>query len=252
MLRNIFIAPIRSCSKAPRGLPVFLSLAGIFTGIAFSPGSSPRQCFTRYAIRARPKLPDEVFCYLRTVIVTADIHRGLYSPALRQAQHLPYLTFRHWSGVTPYTSSCEFAGSCVFGKQSAKRHSLRPIDRSRYGRAYSEVTPAVLPSSLGSNHPFTLVFSTWPPVSVFGTVLHAGNARSFSWKRAPPCPDGRSRPSRLRSDDSRPDFPEAPSSRQRSESNHTQRVQPSVTPSLRMQSHGILTMCPSGPALAIP
>ncbi len=34
------------------------------------------------------------------------------------------------------------------------------------GRAYSEVTPAVLPSSLGSNHSFTLVFSTWPPVSV--------------------------------------------------------------------------------------
>jgi len=27
------------------------------------------------------------------------------------------LTFRHWSGITPYTSSYEFAGSCVFGKQ---------------------------------------------------------------------------------------------------------------------------------------
>jgi hypothetical protein len=27
------------------------------------------------------------------------------------------LTFWHWSGVTPYTSSCEFAGSCVFDKQ---------------------------------------------------------------------------------------------------------------------------------------
>jgi len=27
------------------------------------------------------------------------------------------LTFGHWSSVTPYTSSCEFAGSCVFDKQ---------------------------------------------------------------------------------------------------------------------------------------
>ena len=84
MLRNIYTIPIRSCSKAPRGLSVFPQLAGIFTGIAFSPGSSPRQYFTRYAIRARPKLPDEVFRYLRTVIVTADIHRGLYSPAPRK------------------------------------------------------------------------------------------------------------------------------------------------------------------------
>ena len=38
----------------------------------------------------------------------------------------PYLTFGHWSGVTPYTSSCEFAGSCVFDKQSAGLLSLRP------------------------------------------------------------------------------------------------------------------------------
>lgn len=64
---------------------------------------------------------------LRTIIVIADIYRGLYSPA----QHIntldpPYLTFRHRSGVTPYTSSCEFAGSCVFDKQSAGNLSLRP------------------------------------------------------------------------------------------------------------------------------
>jgi hypothetical protein len=29
------------------------------------------------------------------------------------------LTFWHWSGITPYTSSYEFAGSCVFDKQLA-------------------------------------------------------------------------------------------------------------------------------------
>src|SRR3989344_4366041 len=55
---------------------------------------------------------------LRTIIVIADIHPGLYSSASQLASgDPPYLTFGHWSGVTPYTSSYEFAGSCVFGKQ---------------------------------------------------------------------------------------------------------------------------------------
>ena len=46
-----------------------------------------------------------------------------------------YLTFWHWSGVTPYTSSYEFAGSCVFGKQSPGRLSLRPLPLARLGQA---------------------------------------------------------------------------------------------------------------------
>ncbi len=65
---------------------------------------------------------------LRTIIVIADIDRGLYSPAQHiNTLHQPYLTFRHWSGVTPYTSSYEFAGSCVFVKQSPGNLSLRPL-----------------------------------------------------------------------------------------------------------------------------
>ena len=47
----------------------------------------------------------------------------------------PYLTFRHWSGITPYTSSYEFAGSCVFGKQSAGNNSLRPRLLAEKGQA---------------------------------------------------------------------------------------------------------------------
>ena len=56
----------------------------------------------------------------------------------------PTLTFSHRSGVTPYTSSCELAGSCVFGKQLAERLSLRPsFNRGQalsltYGRFYAE------------------------------------------------------------------------------------------------------------------
>ena len=109
-------------------------------------------------------LPDKVFCYFNTVIVTADVHwclahsaatrlrRGttqnilakrratqnnaenfrvvlrivLCSSARQVAQRLASLTFQHWSGVTPYTSSCELAGSCVFVKQSLGVFSCSP------------------------------------------------------------------------------------------------------------------------------
>ena len=65
-----------------------------------------------YAFRAGRNLPDKEFRYLRTVIVTAAVHRGLSS----MLAHLP-LTFRHWAGVSPYTSSFDFAETCVFAKQ---------------------------------------------------------------------------------------------------------------------------------------
>ena len=47
----------------------------------------------------------------------------------------PPLTFSHRSGVTPYTSSYEFAGSCVFGKQSPEILSLRPAVDLAYKHA---------------------------------------------------------------------------------------------------------------------
>ncbi len=103
----------------------------------------------------------EIIANLRTIIVIADIDRGLCSPAIQIAPyHLPHLTFRHWSGVTPYTSSCEFAGSCVFGKQLPGILSLRPLTLLRGGRPYPEVTAAFLPSSLRTSHSFALVYST--------------------------------------------------------------------------------------------
>ena len=71
-----------------------------------------RQCPDHYTIRAGRNLPDKEFRYLRTVIVTAAVHWGFdseLSPLL--------LTFQHWAGVSPYTSSFEFAETCVFAKQ---------------------------------------------------------------------------------------------------------------------------------------
>jgi len=102
-----------SCSKAARGLSVLVRVNGIFTANAISPGPSLRQCPYRYSIRAGQNLPDKEFRYLRTLIVRAAVHRG-FSLVLA---HRP-LTFRHWAGVSPYTSSFELARTCVFDKQS--------------------------------------------------------------------------------------------------------------------------------------
>ena len=65
-----------SCSKAPRGLFVLLRVTGIFTGPAISPSPPLRQRASRYTFRAGRNLPDKEFRYLRTVIVTAAVHRG--------------------------------------------------------------------------------------------------------------------------------------------------------------------------------
>jgi len=62
-------------SKAPRGLSVLLQVTGIFTGITTSPGLRPRQLPNHFTIRAGRNLPDKEFRYLRTVIVTAAVHR---------------------------------------------------------------------------------------------------------------------------------------------------------------------------------
>ena len=70
---------ISSCSKGARGLSVLLRVTCIFTGNTTSPGLPLRQCSDRYAIRAGRNLPDKEFRYLRTVIVTAAVHRGFSS-----------------------------------------------------------------------------------------------------------------------------------------------------------------------------
>ena len=71
--------PVSNCSKAPRGLFVLPRVNRIFTVNSISPGPSSRQCPDRYAFRAGRNLPDKEFRYLRTVIVTAAVHRGFNS-----------------------------------------------------------------------------------------------------------------------------------------------------------------------------
>ena len=122
--------PVASCSKAPRGLSVLPRVTCIFTGTSVSPSAWPRQRPTRYAIRAGRNLPDKEFRYLRTVIVTAAVYRG-FNSALA---HL-LLTFRHRAGVSPYTSACALAETCVFSKQSVGPFLCGPRQLTARGRS---------------------------------------------------------------------------------------------------------------------
>ena len=135
----------------------------IFTHTSISPSPLLRQCSTRYAFRAGRILPDKEFRYLRTVIVTAAVHRGFISEL-----SLLHLTFRHWAGVSPYTSACAFAETCVFGKQSAEPFHCNLTTTAR--RSFSRSYGSILPNSLAEVLPFAFVFSTRLPVSVCGTV----------------------------------------------------------------------------------
>ena len=123
ILRTLSLISRPKCSKAPRGLFVLSWVTRIFTGLSISPSPLSRQCSTRYSFRAGRNLPDKEFRYLRTVIVTAAVHRG-FTSWLRSPLGL---TFRHWAGVSPYTSSFLFAETCVFGKQSLEPFSCDPL-----------------------------------------------------------------------------------------------------------------------------
>ncbi len=112
MLHMLSLDTMSSCSEAPRGLFVLLRTDGIFTVNALSPSSSSRQYPYHYAIRAGQNLPDKEFRYLRTLIVRAAVHWGFSSD-----RKVLSLTFQHWAGVSPYTSTFVLAETCVFGKQ---------------------------------------------------------------------------------------------------------------------------------------
>ena len=144
-----------------------MRVIGIFTDDTSSLSLWPRQCSSRYAIRAGRNLPDKEFRYLRTVIVTAAVYRGFDSelaPLL--------LTFRHWAGVSPYTSAFAFAETCVFAKQSPGPFhcgSDQPLQAAVAERPFSRSYGAMLPSSLTRVLPIALVCSTRLPVSDCGT-----------------------------------------------------------------------------------
>ena len=153
--------PILGYSKAPWGLSVLSRVTGIFTGTTISPGGLLRQCPNHYAFHAGQNLPDKEFRYLRTVIVTAAVHWGFDS----MLAHL-LLTFQHRAGVSSYTSSFDFAETCVFDKQSpGPIHCGWYCYQHPFSRSYG----VILPSSLTTVLSLALGYSPHPPVSVCGT-----------------------------------------------------------------------------------
>lgn len=112
-------------------------------------------------------------CYL---IVTAAVHRG-FDWKHYLAVALSQLTFRHWAGFSLYTSSFEFAQTCVFVKQSISNLSLRLF--LRRGGHIPKVRPADLPNSLNHFLSISLVYSTSTPVSVIGTNWSSSPCETF-------------------------------------------------------------------------
>ena len=161
---------MQSYSKGSRGLSVLPRVHCIFTAISTSLSLGWRQCGHRYAIRAGRNLPDKEFRYLRTVIVTAAVYWDFDQEL---APH--HLIFQHRAGVTPYTSSYEFAECCVFNKQSQPPGLCGPLQLNaqashQKGRTFSRSYGTILPSSFTRVLSSALVFSTCPPGSVWGTV----------------------------------------------------------------------------------
>ena len=148
-------------SKGARGLSVQLRDGRIFTTYVISLSPCWRQRGSRYTIHAGRNLPDKEFRYLRTVIVTAAVYRGLTSMRKHQS-----FTYRHRAGVSPYTSSCELAETCVFNKQSpppilCQRQKLALLSLLLIPKLQSHFAEFLQQGYLKA-----LVFSTRPPVAV--------------------------------------------------------------------------------------
>ena len=185
MLRSSGPHTMASCSKAPRGLFVLLWVGRVLTANAISPSPWSRHCPDRDAFRAGRNLPDKEFRYLRTVIVTAAVYRGFGS----ELAPLP-LTFRHWAGITPYTSPYGLSRELWFCYPVARAYPLRLL-RAPPASGFTLLQHSFfrrygvnLPSSLTRGHSSALACSASLPVSVCGTGAPSLPSRPFSTVRA--------------------------------------------------------------------
>ena len=174
--------PISSYSKGSRGLSVLLQLTSIFTRTSISLSLWLRQWGSRYAIRAGRNLPDKEFRYLRTVIVTAAVYWGLGSQLRLQLTgplNLPAPGRRHsvYIVLRLRTTAVFLVNSrypLVLCHPLSSRASLSPKGHS-FSRSYG----CNLPSSLTRVLSIALVFSTRPPVSVWGTGSYESSLAAF-------------------------------------------------------------------------
>ncbi|KAD4385163.1 hypothetical protein E3N88_25331 [Mikania micrantha] len=130
--------PHRNC--LPETVPWPVQVVRIFTDMSISPSLSPRQCPDRYAFRAGRNLPDKEFRYLRTVIVTAAVHRGfgrrlpchqvtnfLDLPALGRRQP-PYMVLRLCGDLCFWISQFYFSMGAGKGYNSAVECHLDVVE----------------------------------------------------------------------------------------------------------------------------
>ena len=183
---------ISDYSKGSWGLSVLPRVSGIFTGITTSPRSTLRQCWHRYTIRAGRNLPDKEFRYLRTVIVTADIHRGFTSPLRIAADGSDWpFGIGHVSLPILPLASWQRAMFLLNSRRGLFVETVRAFTPVRH--PFSLSYGAGLPSSLKWFHSRTWGYSPRPPVSVCGTDAKTSTFRSFSRQRSiseSPLPEG--------------------------------------------------------------
>ena len=114
----------------------------IFTAISISLSLKWRQYGHRYAIRAGRNLPDKEFRYLRTVIVTAAIHRGLNSILCPYGLTSPFDLSALGRYHTLYVVLDDFAECCVFVKQSQPPGYCNPFQLQSRGPSPTKGTPS--------------------------------------------------------------------------------------------------------------
>ena len=162
-----------------------MRVTGIFTGTTSSPSRSLRQSHDRYAIRAGRNLPDKEFRYLRTVIVTAAVHRGFSSQLHPSCDKLTALFNLPAPGRRqPLYVVFDFAETCVFVKQSPCAFHCGPLELLTLyrGTPSPEVTGLIcrVPERAFSRAPLDILLVYLCRFEVrFPTTL----LRGFSWQR---------------------------------------------------------------------
>src|SRR6202451_1978778 len=100
--------------------------SGVFTGTTISRSRAPRQSIYHSTIRAGRNLPDKEFRYLRTVIVTAAVHRG-FSSKLRACALTSPFNLPAPGRSQPLYVVFDCAETCVFVKQSPFAFHCGPL-----------------------------------------------------------------------------------------------------------------------------
>ncbi len=134
--------------------------------MSISPSLSLRQRPDRYAFRAGRNLLDNEFRYLRTVIVTAAVHRGFSCQLFPRNNQLLSPSGTGQASAPIYCLTTLRRPVFLVNSRLSRVTATQKIN---FGRPFFRSYGASLPSSLERVLSRPLVFSTNLPVSVSGT-----------------------------------------------------------------------------------